>query len=74
MLILSAYDYTIVHKAGRDNQNADALTRLPLPDTPADVPLPGEIVLLLQYLQESPIMSAQVRFWTSVRFCPSEVL
>ena len=64
-LILSAYDYTIVHKAGRDNQVADALSRLPLPDTPADVPLPGESVLLLQYLQESPIISAQVRVWTN---------
>ena len=64
-LILSAYDYTIVHKAGRDNQVADALSRLPLLDTPADVPLPGESVLLLQYLQESPITSAQVRVWTN---------
>ena len=30
------------HKAGQDNQDADALSCLPLPDTPADVPLPGE--------------------------------
>lgn len=31
-LMLGAYSYQIVHKAGRQNANADALSRLPLPD------------------------------------------
>ncbi|KAL7874785.1 hypothetical protein SRHO_G00057550 [Serrasalmus rhombeus] len=33
-LTLSAYQYTIVYRAGKDNANADALNRLPLPETP----------------------------------------
>ena len=63
-LILSGYDYDISHKSGQSNQDADALSRLPLPDSPADVPLPGESVLLLQNLQESPVTATQIRAWT----------
>ena len=44
---------------------ADALSRLPLPDTPLDVPLPGETVLLLQCLQQSPITATQIKSWTN---------
>ncbi len=32
-LLLSAYDYSISYKAGKDNTDADALSRLPLPVT-----------------------------------------
>ena len=37
-LTLSAYDYTIQHKKGAENCNADMLSRLPLPETPVQVP------------------------------------
>ena len=67
------YGYTIVHKAGRDNQDTDAISHLPFPDTPADVSLPSESVLPLQYLQESPIMYAQVWVWIKKDFILSQV-
>ena len=63
-LVLSAYNYDIVFKPGSQNANADVLTRLPLADTPSQVPLPEETVLLLEALQLSPITAAQIKAWT----------
>ena len=37
-LTLSTYDYQIKFKAGTENANADLLSRLPLPETPAHNP------------------------------------
>ena len=36
-LMLSAYNYTIEYKPGSQHANADLLSRLPLPDYPAEV-------------------------------------
>jgi hypothetical protein len=41
-LILSAYQYSIVYRTGKDNANADALSRLPLPETPVSTYVPPE--------------------------------
>ena len=43
-LTLSTYSYTIAYKPGGDHINADVLSRLPLPEAPSEVPLPGETV------------------------------
>ena len=45
-LVLSAYTDNIVFKPGRQNANADVLSWLPLRDSPDDVPLPEETILL----------------------------
>ncbi len=59
-LTLSAYQY----RAGKKNANADALSRLPLPDTPASTPLPPETVFLLGKLNDSPVSAKQIKIWT----------
>ena len=41
------------------------LSRLPLPESPPDVPLPGETILLLEQLQSSPITAGQIKKWTN---------
>ena len=46
-LTLSAYQNTIKHRAGTRMANADALSRLPLPQTSQIVPLPGDLSHLL---------------------------
>ena len=40
-LTLAMYEYTIKHRPGKSNSNADALSRLPLPDTQSNIPLPS---------------------------------
>ena len=63
-LTLSAYDYTIAYTPGKELANADSLSRLPLPLTPLHTPQPGELVLLMETLQASPVTAHQVRQWT----------
>uniref|UniRef100_H3A251 Gypsy retrotransposon integrase-like protein 1 n=1 Tax=Latimeria chalumnae TaxID=7897 RepID=H3A251_LATCH len=53
-LTLAAYQYTIIYKEGAKLANADVLSHLPLPETPATTPTVGDWVLLMehQYKQE----------------------
>ena len=63
-LTLSAYDYQINYKEGSRHANADLLSRLPLPETVKDIPVPGETVLLFETLQASTFTAVQIRLWT----------
>ena len=62
-LTLSAYNYTIAYKPGESHANADVLSRLPLPEAPQDIPLPGETILLLDSLHE-PVSATKIKQWT----------
>ena len=42
------------------NADADASSHLPLPEKPACVPVPAEMVLLIEMLQSAPITAAQI--------------
>ena len=64
-LTLGAYNYHICYKPGSSHSNADMLSRLPLPESPPDVPLSGETILLLEQLQSSPITAVQIKKWTN---------
>ena len=61
---LAAYDYKISYKPGHDNGNADALSRLPLPEMPDKVPKPGDTVLLMEHLDGTPVSSNQIKVCT----------
>ena len=45
--------------------NADALSRLPLPDCPTTVPMPPETIALLEQLASVPLTSTQIRNMTN---------
>ena len=64
-LLLSSYQYTVIYKPGSQVVNADVLSRLPLPEMPESVPVPGETVFLMQSLQTSPVTFNQLRQWTA---------
>ena len=52
-LTLSAYKYIIKYKPGKHLSNADALSRLPLPEVPTHVPVPGDVYHIFQLLEEN---------------------
>jgi hypothetical protein len=54
-LTLSAYQYTLRYKPGELLANADAMSRLPLPDTSREVLLPAETVCLIEFMDTTPI-------------------
>ena len=64
-LTLSSYRYSVVFRRGRDNSNADALSRLPLPDSPPSVPVPGDILVTMEHLTITPVHARQIKLWTS---------
>ena len=64
-LLLSSYQYTVINKLGSQMVNADVLSRLPLPEMPESVPIPGETVLLMQNLETSPVTFNHLRQWTT---------
>ena len=64
-LKLAMYRYTLQFSPTAQHATADALSRLPLPEKPTSVPLPGELVLLIDHLAEAPITAAQLKTWTA---------
>ena len=64
-MTLSAYNYNIKYRPGKQLANADLLSRLPLADTIADPPLPGEMILLMEALNTSPVTAANIKTWTN---------
>ncbi len=63
-LTLSTYQFHRVYQAGKENANADALSRLPIPDTPSSTPLPPETVFQLERLSDSPVSAKQIKMCT----------
>ncbi|XP_063852174.1 uncharacterized protein LOC135112790 [Scylla paramamosain] len=63
-LTLSAYEYTITHKPGKNIVHADGLSRLPLPEFPKVTPVPGDVVCVLERLDQTPVTSRELRQWT----------
>ena len=63
-LTLNAYSYQMLHKPDTCIKHADALSRLPLPDTIKVTPLPGEMVMLLNYLESIPVQADDICKWT----------
>ena len=63
-LTLAMYEYTWAFRSTLDHGNADAMSRLPLPDKPDSTPLPVELVLLMETLLHSPVTAKEIRCWT----------
>ena len=59
-LYLSMFEYTLVFRNTTAHANADALSRLPLPEKPEENLQPAELVLLTTHLENSPVSSAQI--------------
>ena len=62
-LTLVSHEYTIGCRTTQ-HANADAMSRLPLLDTPVQTPASGELVLMVERLEDAPISAAQIATWT----------
>ena len=63
-LLLSAYEYTNTFRKTQAHKNADALSRLPLPETQCELKTPSELVLLIERLDDSPVTAHHINVWT----------
>ena len=41
------------------------LSRLPLPQIPSEIPIPGETLLVIDMLQSVPVSAQQIQKWTN---------
>ena len=64
-LKLARYQYSLKFRPTAPHANADALSRLPLSDKPDSIPLPGELVLLVDHLAGAPITAAELKVCTA---------
>ena len=64
-LTLGAYNYKIHYKPGAELSHAEGLSRLPLADVPAEIPLPGETIMLMDHLERSVVNAKQISCWTT---------
>ena len=64
-LTLLTYAYELIYRPGRENGNADTLSRLPLPDVPQSTPVPGDIINLMENINASPVDALKVKQWTA---------
>ena len=60
-LTLATYEYSIVHKVGKAHANADALSRLSLPDRPSRTPELGDNVFVTQVLESTLVDSERIK-------------
>ena len=60
-LTLGAHEYTICYKPEKHQANTDSLSHLPLPESPREVPTPGEIFFMMEEtLEDNPVDAAKI--------------
>lgn len=59
-LYLSMFEYSLIFRDTTAHANADALSRLPLPDKPDQHFQPTELVLLVTHLENAPVTADQI--------------
>ena len=64
-LLLSSYEYSITFRPTHKHGNADAMSRLPVPETNENEQIPTELVLLMETLENSPVTAKDIRDWTA---------
>lgn len=72
-LLLAGYNCVLEYRKVSHNGNADGLSRLPLPDTVENVPVPTEMIRLLQVIDQTPVHSKQICEWTRTDSVLSQV-
>ena len=61
---IASYEYAIEWRSAGHHAYADALSRLPLLEAPAQSTQPAELVLMTENFDDAPIISHQITTWT----------
>ena len=64
-MFLAGYSYELVYHSGQSIGNADGLSRLPLPTEIEEVPVPSDIKLVMDHLDNTPVQVKDIERWTS---------
>ena len=64
-LLLAGYQYTFRYKATKRHNNADALSRVPLPDLPHHTCQPETMLHVLEQLEKLPVTATQIAWWAT---------
>ena len=64
-ILLNVYDYLICYRPEQDLIGADALSRLPVSSLLERTPDPGDYILLLNVVNQSPVTASKIRYWTN---------
>lgn len=59
-LLLASYDYSIACRTTAQHANADAFSRLPIPEVPVQTPVPPEVVFVMDALDDAPMTAVHV--------------
>ena len=54
-MTLSSYDYEIQYRQGSQQANADGCSRLPLPVSAPQIPIPSKTILVMAHLDTTPV-------------------
>ena len=65
VILLSAYGYSIPYRPGQDVIGADTLSRLLVSPSPGKTSDPGDYVMLLNVVNQSPVTVSKIRYWTN---------
>ena len=61
---LLTYEYELIYRPGRENGNADTLSRLPLPNVPQSTPVLGDFINLMENIN-TRVDALKVKQWTA---------
>ena len=59
-ILLGGYHYRIEYKPGQQNEYADTFSRLPLSTIPQEVPIPPEIIHMMEHIDTTPVSVSQI--------------
>ena len=73
-LTLSSYEYELKYRKGKDQDNCDALSQLPLPDSPDTISISGDVLLLSAQLSSTLVTTNKIKIMTAKHPVLSKVL
>ena len=63
-MTLLGYACELVYRPGRQSGNADSLSRLPLPEMPQTTAVSGNVINLLEHINNTPTNAIKIKQWT----------